>query len=82
MATRLLLNNLAWAYVGAGDDDRAAAFARRAWALAPANGATATTLGWALFRRGAVAEGLALIQAARRGRAGELVSQQTRVATR
>jgi tetratricopeptide (TPR) repeat protein len=31
-----LLNNLAWAYSGAGDDDRAAAYARRAWALAPA----------------------------------------------
>jgi len=77
-----LLNNLAWAYAGAGDYDRAAAYARRAWVLAPANSATAETLGWALYRRGETAEGLALIQAARRGRPADLVFRTTRVAGR
>jgi len=73
---------LAWAYAGAGDYDRAAAYARRAWALAPANPATAETLGWALYRRGDAAQGLALIQAARRGRPADLLFQPTRVAGR
>jgi len=77
-----LLNNLAWAYAGAGDYDRAAAYARRAWALAPANPATAETLGWALYRRGDVAQGLALLQAARRGRAAEVAIVPVRVAGR
>jgi tetratricopeptide (TPR) repeat protein len=77
-----LLNNLAWAYSGAGDYDRAAAYARRAWALAPANPATAETLGWALYRRGDVAQGLALLQAARRGRAADVAIAPVRVAER
>jgi tetratricopeptide (TPR) repeat protein len=77
-----LLNNLAWAYSGAGDDDRALLYARRAWALAPGNPATAQTLGWVLFRRGDVAQGLALLQAASRGRPVEAALQATRVAGR
>jgi Flp pilus assembly protein TadD len=77
-----LLNNLAWAYSGAGDDDRAAAYARRAWALAPGNPATAETLGWALYRRGDVAQGLALLNAAKRGRPADVVITPVRVAGR
>jgi tetratricopeptide (TPR) repeat protein len=77
-----LLNNLAWAYSGAGDDDRAAAYARRAWALAPGNPATAETLGWALYRRGDVAQGLVLLHAARRGRPADVAIAKVRVAGR
>jgi tetratricopeptide (TPR) repeat protein len=77
-----LLNNLAWAYAGAGDYDRAAAYARRAWVLAPGNPATAETLGWALYRRGDVAQGLALLLAARRGRAAEVAIAPVRVAAK
>jgi predicted Zn-dependent protease len=77
-----LLNNLAWAYAGAGDDDRALLYARRAWALAPANPATAETLGWALYRRGDVVQGLAMLQAAARGRPTDALLQPTRVAGR
>jgi len=77
-----LLNNLAWAYSGAGDDDRAAAYARRAWTLAPGNPATAETLGWALYRRGDVAQGLTLLHAAKRGRPADVVITPVRVAGR
>lgn len=61
-----LLNNLAWAEIGAGDYDRAAAIARRAWILAPDNPATGSTYGFALFRRGEVAQGLSLMLPRRR----------------
>jgi tetratricopeptide (TPR) repeat protein len=61
-----LLNNLAWANLGDGDLDAALAYARRAWALAPANGAAANTLGWTLYRRGDTAKGLSLMLQARR----------------
>ena len=77
-----LLNNLAWAYGGAGDDDLAFLYARRAWTLAPANPATAETLGWTLFRRGQVAEALALLSAARRGRPETVLLRPTQVAGR
>ena len=77
-----LLNNLAWAHGGAGDDDLAYLYARRAWALAPANPATAETLGWTLFRRGQIAEALALLSAAKRGRPETVRLQATQVAGR
>ncbi len=77
-----LMNNLAWAYAGSGDQDRAAAYARRAWGLAPANPSTAHTFGWALYRRGDIAEGLALIQAARRGRPTNVLLRREQVAER
>ncbi|MFN3725621.1 MAG: tetratricopeptide repeat protein [Allosphingosinicella sp.] len=77
-----LLNNLAWAYGGAGDDDLAYLYARRAWTLAPANPATAETLGWTLFRRGQVAEALALLSAARRGHPETVLLRPTQVAGR
>ena len=78
----VLLNNLAWAYGGAGDDDLSFLYARRAWTLAPANPVTADTLGWALFRRGQVAEGLALLSGARQGRPEAALLRPTRVAGR
>jgi len=62
-----LLNNLAWAYSEQGEHERALPLARRAWELDPANPATADTLGWVLFRSGARAEGLALLERAVRG---------------
>jgi tetratricopeptide (TPR) repeat protein len=77
-----LLNNLSWAYAGAGDDDHALLYARRAWALAPGNPATAQTLGWALYRRGDTVQGLAVLQAAARGRPADALLQPTRVAGR
>jgi tetratricopeptide (TPR) repeat protein len=77
-----LLNNLAWAYAKADDYDRAAAYARRAWTLAPGNPATAETLGWALYRRGDVAQGLALLQAVRRGRSADVLVSPVRVAAK
>ena len=78
----VLLNNLAWAYGGAGDDDLSFLYARRAWTLAPANPVTADTLGWALFRRGQVAEGLALLSGARQGRPEAALLRPTRVVGR
>jgi tetratricopeptide (TPR) repeat protein len=77
-----LLNNLAWAYAGAGDLDRGLVYARRAWLLAPANPATAETLGWALFRHGDTAQGLMLLQAAARGNPQATILQPLRVAER
>lgn len=77
-----ILNNLAWAYTQLGDAERAESYAWRAWTLAPANGATATTLGWTLLRGGRTAEGLALMLAARRGQAGELAPPPMQAASR
>jgi tetratricopeptide (TPR) repeat protein len=62
-----ILNNLAWAYAESGETGRAVPLARRAWALARDNPATADTLGWLLFKNGNRAEGLALLQRAARG---------------
>jgi Flp pilus assembly protein TadD len=62
-----ILNNLAWAYSEQGDPDSAIPIARRAFALDSSNPATADTLGWILYKSGARAEGLALLQQAARG---------------
>ncbi|HYG30462.1 MAG TPA: tetratricopeptide repeat protein [Allosphingosinicella sp.] len=62
-----ILNNLALAYSEQGDHARAVPLARRAWELDLGNPGTADTLGWVLFRSGARAEGLALLQRALRG---------------
>jgi tetratricopeptide (TPR) repeat protein len=62
-----ILNNLAWAYSERGDYARAVPIARRAWDLDRDNPATADTLGWVLFKSGARAEGLALLERAARG---------------
>lgn len=62
-----ILNNLAWAYSESGDHERAIPIARRAWELDRDNSATADTYGWILFKSGARAEGLALLERANRG---------------
>ncbi|HEX8654010.1 MAG TPA: tetratricopeptide repeat protein [Allosphingosinicella sp.] len=62
-----ILNNLALAYSEQGDHERAVPLARRAWELDPGNPGTADSYGWVLFRSGARAEGLALLQRAQRG---------------
>lgn len=63
-----LLNNLAWAYSQAGDDQAAIPLVRRAWALDRGNPATADTLGWLLFTSGEDrAGGLALLVRAAQG---------------
>jgi cellulose synthase operon protein C len=77
-----LLNNLAWAYSRAGDDDRALLYARRAWLLAPGNPATAQTLGWVLVERGDAVQGLALLAAARRGRPADALIAPAQLAAR
>ena len=62
-----ILNNLAWAYSEAGDHAHAVPIAKRAWELDRDNPATADTYGWVLFKSGARAEGLALLERAARG---------------
>ena len=62
-----ILNNLAWAYSEQGDYARAVPIARRAWELDRDNPATADTLGWILYKSGARAEGLVLLERAARG---------------
>ncbi|HEX5185194.1 MAG TPA: tetratricopeptide repeat protein [Allosphingosinicella sp.] len=64
----ILLNNLAWAYAQAGEDDQALPLAARAWSLDRRNPATAGTLGWLLFKSGRDRlRGLALLEQAARG---------------
>jgi tetratricopeptide (TPR) repeat protein len=64
----ILLNNLAWAYAQAGENDQALPLAARAWALDRRNPATADTLGWLLFKSDRDRlRGLALLQQAARG---------------
>ncbi len=57
------LNNLAWLLFTTGDG-RAESIARRAYAVAPENGAVADTLGWILVRNGAHKEGIELLRKA------------------
>lgn len=47
-----LLAELAYAYAGVGEADRAAAYAEAAYVIAPANPAAAGALGWALAQTG------------------------------
>ncbi|MEO5866650.1 MAG: tetratricopeptide repeat protein [Sphingomonas sp.] len=47
-----LLTELAYAYIGAGDDDTAVAYAKAAYRLTPMNPATADSYGWALYEQG------------------------------
>jgi tetratricopeptide (TPR) repeat protein len=66
-----LLNNLAWAYLRSGDDERALPLAARAWSLDRRNPATADTYGWLLYKSGRDRlRGLALLEQAARGAAG------------
>ena len=56
-----LLSELALAYVGAGEADRAARYADAAYLLAPSNPAVAGAMGWALVERGDVEGGIELL---------------------
>ena len=57
------LNNLAWAYFKVGDP-RAEETAKRAYELAPNNGAIADTYGWVLYKQGKKAEAIAILKKA------------------
>jgi putative PEP-CTERM system TPR-repeat lipoprotein len=57
------LNNLAWIYQAAGDP-RAAQFAERAHALAPASPDIADTFGWILVQQGQVDKGVPMLREA------------------
>lgn len=59
----IALNNLAWAYQQ-GKDDRALAFAERAYKLAATNPVILDTLGWILVEKGDPARALPLLQKA------------------
>ena len=57
------LNNLAWAYSKVGDP-RAGETAKRAYELAPHNGAIADTYGWILYNQGKKAEAITVLKKA------------------
>ena len=59
----IALNNLGWAYFENGDA-RAEDIARRAWKLAPQNGAVADTLGWIQVSKGNLDEGIPMLRKA------------------
>ncbi len=60
-----ILANLAWAYHEMGEDERAAAFARRAYLLIPMNAATSEIYGWILVDSGVDRErGIELLEKA------------------
>ncbi|MEG3181031.1 tetratricopeptide repeat protein [Sphingomonas sp. LT1P40] len=59
-----LLAELAFAYAGAGEPDRAARYAEAAYLIAPSNPAVAGAMGWALTEGGDTAGGIELLQKA------------------
>src|SRR5690606_25719557 len=59
--TSSVLNNLAMIYLVAGDQ-RAEAYAREAFAMAPDSAAVLDTLGWVLVKKGESAEGLKMLR--------------------
>jgi cellulose synthase operon protein C len=59
----IALNNLGWAYFESGDS-RAEEVARRAYKLAPQNGAVADTLGWIQISNGNLDEGVPMLRKA------------------
>ncbi len=59
-----LLAELAFAYAGAGEPERAANYAETAYLLAPSNPAVAGALGWTLAQAGDTAGGIQLLQKA------------------
>lgn len=61
----VVLNNLAWLYLGAGDA-RAEATARRAYELQPGNPDVLDTYGWVLVQRDKAGTGLPLLEKAAR----------------
>jgi putative PEP-CTERM system TPR-repeat lipoprotein len=63
----VVLNNLAWIYMGEGSE-RAIDMARQANAAAPDNPDIEDTLGWILVQNGSVQEGLDLLRSSARAR--------------
>ncbi len=59
-----LLAELAFAYAGAGEPDRAARYAEAAYIIAPSNPAVAGAMGWALAQGGDQAGGIELLRKA------------------
>lgn len=59
-----LLAELAFAYAGAGEPERAARYAEAAYILAPSNPAVAGAMGWTLTESGDVEGGIELLQKA------------------
>lgn len=59
-----LLADLAFAYAGAGEPERAAHYAEAAYLLAPSNPAVAGVMGWTLAESGDVEGGIELLQKA------------------
>jgi len=59
-----LLAELAFAYAGAGEPDRAARYAEAAYIIAPSNPAVAGAMGWALSQGGDHAGGIELLRKA------------------
>jgi tetratricopeptide (TPR) repeat protein len=59
-----LLAELAFAYAGAGEPDRAARYAEAAYLIAPSNPAVAGAMGWALAQGGDHAGGIELLRKA------------------
>ncbi len=59
-----LLAELAFAYAGAGEPDRAARYAEAAYIIAPSNPAVAGAMGWALAQGGDHAGGIELLRKA------------------
>lgn len=59
-----LLAELAFAYAGAGEPERAAHYAETAYLLAPSNPAVAGTMGWVLTEGGDAEGGIELLQKA------------------
>jgi Flp pilus assembly protein TadD len=59
----VILNNLAWLYLGR-NGERAVELATRAYELAPTRAEIVDTYGWVLFKEGRRSEGLAALQQA------------------
>ena len=62
-ANAVILNNMAWLYLGR-DDERAVELATQAYRMAPARAEIVDTYGWILLRQGRSSEGLAALQQA------------------
>ncbi len=61
----MLLNNLSWAYLNLGDNEKALANARAAYAIAPLHPVVANSWGWTLFKTERnKAKGLAMLEKA------------------
>ena len=60
----LLRNNLAWLYLESGRYNKAVEVSKEAYELMPTGGAVADTYGWALFKKGDIAEAISVLKLA------------------